>query len=76
MFIWEIIQGCLLLSIFVIVLTQIIIPAIFGKPLFWFFRKADSDLLKAQRQLSDTELSERVKDIKDKIRKKSRRTRQ
>ncbi len=72
MFLWPIIQSCLLVFVALIIITQMIIPALTGKPMFWFFRNPDSELLKAQRELSDLDVKEAVQHIKDEIKKKTR----
>lgn len=71
MFLWSILQTCLLLVVGLIIVTQIIIPAFTSKPLFWFFRKPDSELLEAQRELSELDVTEEVQRIKDKIKEKT-----
>lgn len=71
MFLWPIIQACLLVLVALFVITQIIMPAFTSKPFFWFFRNPDSELLVAQRELSDINVAEEVKEVKDKIKEKA-----
>jgi len=71
MFLWSTIQVCLLLLVFLIIVTQVVIPALDNKPLFWFFRKPDSELLDVNRELSDLNVAEKVKKVKDQIKEKT-----
>lgn len=70
MFLWPIFQFCLCALIVLGVVTQIIFPALNGKPLFWFFRKSESKLLDAQRELSELDVAEKIKDVQGKIKDK------
>jgi len=72
MFLWPILQMCLLVIVALIVITQVIVPAFIGKPLFWFFRKPDSELLDAQRELSELDVSKEVQHVNDQIKEKTR----
>lgn len=72
MFLWPIIQTCVLVLVSLVTLTQVIIPAFTGKRLFWFFKKSESDLLEAQRTISDLNIDKKVQDIREEIKKKNR----
>ena len=66
-FIWELIQLVLIVVIFIIGLTQLVLPPLFGWPLFWLFRETDTELMKIQENLSEVEKSIKIKGLKDKI---------
>ena len=70
MFLWPILQFCLLILIIVVVVTQIIQPALTGNRMFWLFRKADSELLEVKRELSDLDIKQEIKNVKDQVKKK------
>ena len=72
MFLWPIIQFGILVLVALFIITQILIPALTNKPLFWFFRKPDSELLETQRELSDLNVAEEIKEVKNQIKKKSK----
>lgn len=72
MFLWHIVQFCLVILVGLFIVTQILIPAVTSKPMFWFFKKPDTDLLNAERELSDIDVKEKVNKVKDEIKNRAR----
>lgn len=69
MFIWPIVQNCIIIMIAVLGVAQLVIPAVTGKRLFWLFRKdsPDRELAEANEDLSDILTRNKVGEIRDKI---------
>jgi len=56
----------------VVLITQMIIPGFKSQPLFPYFRKGNSELLNIQHELSDINISEKVHDVKEVIKDKTK----
>ena len=61
---WAFLETALIVLVAVIIITQIILPPIIGKRMFWNFRKLDKKLSGKADEVSDliTELSIRQKE--------------
>ena len=61
---WAFLETCLVVLLAVVIITQVILPPIIGKRMFWNFRKLDKKLSNKADEVSDliTELSIKQKD--------------
>lgn len=64
-FIWSIIQFSILFILFLIVLTQIILPPFLDMPYFWLFRKEEKELLKAIDDLAISKIKQETNSLKE-----------
>lgn len=82
MFLWQVFEWCLMAVVFIIIITQITLPPLFGKPFFWAFRKSQRAVQKAEVERSDVEnisqaqeISIQAQEILNEIEKRKKRTR-
>lgn len=66
MFLWVIEVGVAAVFALVII-TQLILPPLLGKPFFWFFRKPEKDLRAKEVELMDLRAQKRVEKLDKRI---------
>jgi len=61
-------QGCFMILVGIIIISQIVVPAIAPDlPFFWIFKKSYKELQKAEGDLAISKVDKETREIRDKI---------
>lgn len=69
MAIWRLLEPLLVLLVLIVVLTQVVLPPILGKPFFWIFRKSEKRKRTGEAAMDDLKTNLEAKKVEEKIQK-------
>lgn len=69
MAIWRLLEPLLVLLVLIVVLTQVVLPPILGKPFFWIFRKSEKRKRTSETAMDDLKTNLEAKKVEEKIQK-------
>lgn len=69
MAIWRLLEPLLVLLVLIVVLTQVVLPPILGKPFFWIFRKSEKRKRSGEAAMDDLKTNLEANGIEKEIKK-------
>mgnify|MGYP001589726740 FL=1 len=69
MAIWKLLEPLFVLLVLIFILTQVVLPPVLGKPLFWIFRKSEKRKRKSEAEMDNLKTNLEAKKVDEKIQK-------
>ncbi len=69
MAIWKLLEPLFVLLVLIFILTQVVLPPVLGKPLFWIFRKSEKRKRKSEAEMDNLKTNLEAKKVEEKIQK-------